>query len=418
MDILFGGGTAAGLAGAFVAAAALVVCAGLKLGAYGDALGERTGFGKGLIGLVFLAGVTSLPELVVSTTSAVAASLQALALEAQAASGVMVGDGVRRLLQGGADLAVGNMVGSNVFNLMILVLIDLLQGKGALMYRLSRKHILTAGAGLALLGVLLFGYALCHPAMGGMVGWVIPVLGTGPVTPLLFVGYVAAMWGLARHDRKEGDVPEADAEAVETDARLVGMSAGRFYGMLSMFALLIVVGGIWLSRLGDRMAQPVQEGGFGLGAGLIGTIFLAISTSLPEIIVSYSAVRIRAYDMAVGNVLGSNLFNLAILFTSDIGLRGGSLLAYASTSHLMTVAAILVLTSLVIVGLVYRTKREFAWLGYDVWLMVGVYVLWLGCLVMRDRAEAGGVDGSAGVDAGVSSPMIDEVSREEDALED
>lgn len=384
MEILFGGGSSSGLAAAFCVAAALVVLSGLKLGAYGDALGERTGLGKGLIGLIVLAGVTSLPELVVSTTSTIAASMQAFALDA----GSVGGAEIRRLLEGGANLAVGNMIGSNGFNLIILVMIDLAQGEGALLFRLSRKHILTAGAGLGLLGVLLFGYTLSHPALGGRVGWILPVLETGPVTPLLFLGYAGAMWGLARHDGKEPDVPEADAPTIDTDADLVSMSAGRFYAVLGMCAVLIVVGGIWLSRLGDRMSLPVTEGGFGLGASLIGTVFLALSTSLPEMIVSYSAVRIRAYDMAVGNVLGSNLFNLAILFTADIGLRGESLLAYASTTHLMSVAAVLMLTSVVIVGLLYRTRRSFAWIGYDAWLMVLISLLWLGCLVLRDRADA------------------------------
>ena len=158
---LLSGESKAGVLLGFCMAAAVVVMAGIKLSAYGDALGERTGLGSGLVGLLFLAAVTSLPELVVSTTSTMAASIKVAGLD--------IKDFVymaayhkqcMEILRGGSDLAVGNMIGSNVMNLMLFVIMDLVQGKGAFLFRLSRNHIMSAASSLGMLGILLFGFAI------------------------------------------------------------------------------------------------------------------------------------------------------------------------------------------------------------------------------------------------------------------
>lgn len=367
-ELLFGGGSRIGLVLAFLVAAAVVVLAGTKLSEYGDALGERTGLGAGLVGLIFLAAVTSLPELVVSTTSTLAASWKA--------AGLPPGDGAADLLlQGGTDLAVGNMIGSNVFNLMLFVVMDLVQGRGAFIHRLSRNHVMAAASGLGLGGVLLFGMAICGRAWGGT-GWTVPVLDIGPVTPLLFVAYLAAMVLQGKLENREDGMDGLEPETcAATPEHLLTMKAVRFYGILAGLAALIVLGGMWLSVLGDRIALPAEAGGFGLGQSFVGTIFLAISTSLPELVVCIAAVRQGFFNMAVGNVLGSNIFNLVIVFTADLGLRGGSILHLASPAHLVTIGMVTMLTCVVLVGLVYRSSRSAARIGFDVWIMLAIYIL-------------------------------------------
>ena len=170
----------------------------------------------------------------------------------------------------------------------------------------------------------------------------------------------------------EGLEPEPAAPAPEW---LVAMAAWRFYGVLAFLAIAIVLGGMWLSLLGDGIALPAEDGGFGLGQSFVGTIFLAVTTSLPELVVSVVAVRRGLFNMAVGNVLGSNIFNLVIIFAADIGLRGRSILHYASPAHLVTIGMAMMLTCVVMIGLVYRSRRSVAGLGVDVWLMVAIYVL-------------------------------------------
>ena len=139
-------------------------------------------------------------------------------------------------------------------------------------------------------------------------------------------------------------------------------------------AAVIVLAGMWLSMVGDRMALPRSRGGFGLGQSFVGTFFLAVSTSLPELVICVASVRMGFLNMAVGNIFGSNMFNLVIVFTADVGLRGASILHCASASHLVSVAMIMVLTSVAVVSLQYRSKRHFANLGLDVWLMLLLYV--------------------------------------------
>jgi cation:H+ antiporter len=359
LNILLGGGSQVGLAVAFLGAAACVVFAGIKLSAYGDALGERTGLGAGLVGLVFLAGVTSLPELVVSTTSALSASLEAGRAASPEARGAC--------LTAGADLAVGNMLGSNVFNLMLIAFMDLLYRRGNLTRRLSQRHIVGAAGGLVMLGVVVFGMAVEKEH-----GILIPGLRVGLVTPVLPLAYLALLWLQGRMSRRTEEADEPPDQP-PSDGALLRMTAARFYGALAGQALVIVLCGMWLSRLGGRMGLAWEQGGFGLGESFIGTFFLAVSTSLPELVICAAAVRMGFLNMAAGNVFGSNMFNLVILFTADTALRGGSLLHYAGPTHLVTVGMILMLTSIAVVSLMYQSRRSVGKVGLDAWLMLFLY---------------------------------------------
>jgi len=274
-----------------------------------------------------------------------------------------------KLLGGGADLAVGNMLGSNVFNLMLVAVMDLVHREGALLYRLSQKHIMAASSGLGMLGLCVFGLAF-----GRSSGVTIPGVDVGLITPFLLVSYLVAVALQGRLEKRKDNGEQEPADESTTDARLVSMPKLRFYGTLMGLAAVIVLCGVWLSMLGDRMALPREQGGLGLGQSFVGTFFLAISTSLPELVICIGCVRLGSLNMAVGNIFGSNMFNLVILFTADVGLRGASLLRCASLSHLVTVAMVMMLTSIAVVSLQYRSRRHFANLGFDAWLMVLLYV--------------------------------------------
>jgi cation:H+ antiporter len=317
-------GTQAGLMLAFVATASIVVLAGIRLSIYGDALGDRTGLGRGLVGLVFLAAVTSLPELVVSLTS------------------VIQCDDLRQ----GADLATGNMLGSNIFNLLILALMALLFPRAFAPEKMENAHTDSTLYGLVMLGI--FSAAFFAAGTGERL---IPGLRCSAPTLLLPVAYALV---LRREHRQQSQA--APAEHLPSEERLAQCPAPQFYSVLTLLCMLIIGGGILLSLLGSRMALPPEQGGFGLEASLIGTVFLAISTSLPELVISFSSVRMGFLDMAVGNVLGSNMFNLLIIFAADIAMRGGSLLTRASGKHWASTALILLLTLLA--GLLLRTRRR------------------------------------------------------------
>jgi cation:H+ antiporter len=316
--------TQTGLLLAFVATAAVVVLAGTRLSIYGDALGERTGLGSGLIGLVFLAAVTSLPELVVSLTSVIQSTE----------------------LPTGADLATGNMLGSNIFNLLILALAALLFQRRFVPGEMESTHTGSALYGLLLLAVFSAAFMAAERTE-----WLVPGLRCSAGVLLLPVVYFICL------RREHGQHKQADSGSLlPVEQALTRVSATRFYSVLAGLSLLIIGGGIMLSILGSRMSLPPAQGGFGLEASLIGTVFLAISTSLPELVISLSSVRMGFVDMAVGNVLGSNMFNLLIVFAADTAMREGSLLRHASGVHWVSVLQIVLLTLLA--GLLLRSRSR------------------------------------------------------------
>jgi len=318
----------------------VVVLAGIRLSIYGDALGDRTGLGSGLVGLVFLAAVTSLPELVVSLTSVIQCSD----------------------LSQGADLATGNMLGSNIFNLLILALVALLFPRKFNPQLLKCPHTDSTLYGLVLLTI----FAVAFLVAGNSVA-LVPGLHCSWLVLLLPVAYAFILRREHRQQRKE---PEEENH-LPAEQALANLPALHFYGVLGGLCLLIIGGGIVLSILGSRMALPVEQGGFGLEASLIGTLFLAISTSLPELVISIASVRMGFLEMAVGNVLGSNLFNLLIVFAADVAMRGGSLLNQASSKHWSSVGLILLLTLLA--GALLRTRSRKATVA-TAGVMVGIYV--------------------------------------------
>jgi Ca2+/Na+ antiporter len=147
-------------------------------------------------------------------------------------------------------------------------------------------------------------------------------------------------------------------EHLPSESRLTQLPAPHFYSVLGLLCALIIGGGILLSMLGSRMALPPEQGGFGLEASLIGTIFLAISTSLPELVISFSSIRMGFLDMSIGNVLGSNMFNLLIIFVADVAMRGNSMLRNASPNHWASVGLIFLLTLLAAALLRARRTSE------------------------------------------------------------
>ena len=112
----------------------------------------------------------------------------------------------------------------------------------------------------------------------------------------------------------------------------------------------------------------------GLGEAFVGSLFIAITTSLPEIVVSLAAVRIGAIDLGIWNFLGSNLFNLLILGLDDLFYRQGPLLAAADASHAVAIPAVVAMNALFLIGLTYRVMTKRFVVAWDTGAMAAVYV--------------------------------------------
>jgi len=315
----------------FAATALVIIVAGVRLARYGDVLGEKTGLGRSWIGVVLLAATTSLPELFTGFGATALAPLP--------------------------DIALGDVLGSCMFNLLILSLMDAVQPE-PLSTRAHQGHALSIGFGLLLIGIA--GIGLTADERIPAIGWV------GLYSPVLIALYFVAMRVIFAHERhrrlQEAQVAD-ELQYGETTLR----SAILQY---SLAAVAVIAAALWLPRLGAELARQT-----GLGEAFVGSLFVAITTSLPEIVVSLTAVRIGALDLGIANVLGSNLFNLLILGLDDLFYRQGPLMADAGASHSISVVAIVMMNALFLIGLTYKVMTKRFLVTWDSAAIGGVYVV-------------------------------------------
>lgn len=316
----------------FAGAALVIVLAGVRLARYGDVLGEKTGLGRSWIGVVLLAATTSLPELLTGFGATALAPLP--------------------------DIALGDILGSCMFNLLILSMMDAIQPE-PLSARAHQGHVLAIGFGLLLIGVA--GTGLVADRRLPAIGWV------GLYSPALIVLYLVAMRYVFRHEQRRlaGEAREVAEELKYADLTLRRTVVG--YGLA---AAVVVAAALWLPRLGAELARQT-----GLGEAFVGSLFIAITTSLPEIVVSLSAVRIGALDLGIGNVLGSNLFNMLILGLDDLFYRPGPLMKEASVTHSVTIVAIVMMYALFLIGLTHRAISKRFVVTWDTGAIAAVYVV-------------------------------------------
>jgi cation:H+ antiporter len=311
----------------FVVCAVLIVAVSTALSRYGDVLAEKTGLGRAWVGAILLAGVTSLPEMV-SGVSAVA-WLHA------------------------PNLAAGSILGSCLFNLALIALMDLLYQPGSILAKAQEGHILSAGLGVLFLGGVGVG-ALLGSGLSGF-----GVLGFSFVSLAIVILYFVGARLIALFEqRRLVEVLEQGAEIRQYDQ----ISAARAYTVFILSAAMVVALGIWLASVGDRLSAQT-----GLSRSFVGALFLAASTSLPEVASSLAAVRMGAIDLAISNALGSNLFNVMLLAVFDLADgRGNFWTAVSSATALSAVIAVM-MTGVVVVSLIYRasprTPYRFNWDG-------------------------------------------------------
>jgi cation:H+ antiporter len=319
----------------FAATALVIVFAGVRLARYGDALGEKTGLGRSWIGVVLLAATTSLPELFTGFGSTALAALP--------------------------DIALGDVLGSCMFNLLILSMMDVIHPE-PISARAHQGHALSIGFGLLPIGVA---------GIGLLTGHRLPTLGwVGLYSPVLIALYFVAMRVIFKHEQHRARETQEVAGALRyANTPLRSVLIGYIVA-----AAIVVGAALWLPHLGAELARQT-----GLGQAFVGSLFVAITTSLPEIVVSLTAVRIGAVDLGVGNVLGSNLFNLLILGFDDVFYRQGPILADAGAGHSVSIVAIVIMNALFLIGLTYRvmTKRFVV-----AWDTGGIAIVYVGAVVL------------------------------------
>jgi cation:H+ antiporter len=325
------------------ACAVLILAAGTQLSRYGDVIARRTGLGGGWIGLVLVASVTSLPELVTGISSVTVA--------------------------GTPDIAVGNVLGACVLNLAMMALLDALHRRASIYTVASQGHVLGAAFGILMLGVVAFGL-LARGQADAMLG---PISVVSIALIALYLVAVRTIYDYERGLRRLAVEPES--EDAPTDGDGAAMSLRRAATGYAIAAAVVVAAALWLPIAAGRLAEAM-----GWTEGFVGTLLVALTTTLPELTVTVAAVRIGALDMAIGNLVGSNLFNLLILAIDDALYAGGPLLSAVAPSHALSAVAAAVMAAALVVALVARPQaRLLNLVSWTSVLLVLVYFLnsWL-----------------------------------------
>ena len=316
----------------FIISAVIIVIAGTRLTVCADKVSDELNLAKAWIGIVLLGVATSLPEAITSLVAIIT-------LKAN-------------------DLAVGNLLGSNNFNPILIVIMDILYRKGSVTdaVRPDRSHTVSANFAIALSFLVIFDMLFngAYPAahwgrfsLGGL---------------LIAVCYVIGMRQLARLGAGQamvtGDKPLTRAPARQ-----------RLWIELLLSIVFVVIGAMWLTESADMIAAKT-----GLGRTFVGSIFLAVVTSLPEMVVSLSAMRMGALDLAIGNIFGSNMANMFILFVCSLFNPSRPLLMTVAPKHMFTAALSILLVHTAIRGIMNKNKKKFLAMGWDSIAMIILFI--------------------------------------------
>ena len=322
----------------FLGSAVVIVYAGTKLSQYGDQIAEKTGLGGLWVGVLLMAGATSLPE--VFTT--VSASL----LDAP-------------------NLAVGDLLGAVMTNMLTLGAVDLYYRRKRVWQRVAFEHALVASLAITLTGITGFFVLLDTD---------VTLWGVGVGSLVLAVIYVLGMrLVFLQEDLKRREMERESVIHAEEGTRRAGGSPPGLRRASMGFAaaaLAILVAAPLLADSAVKIAEAT-----GISTTFIGTSLVAITTSLPELVTTFAAVRLGAFDLAVGNLFGSNAFNMCVMFFADVAYRPGSLLNAVNNTHAVTALVGILLMNVGLMGIIYRAKKRFPLIEPNGVLIVVGYLL-------------------------------------------
>ena len=324
------------------AGAAGVVVAGVILAQSADVIAAGSKIGGLWFGMVLLAFATSLPELVTAGTA---------------------------VRIGAVDLAAGDLFGSNMANMLILAVVNLMVG-ATLFRRVALDQALTATFAISLTSIAA-AFVLLSPSP--VVGWV------GPGSLLLFWAYVLGSRAVLRHSAVQTVVETEITPPLPAGAKGLA-KATSMRGAVVRF----VLGAILVSVTAPLFALSAERAVelTGLSASFLGVLILGVATSLPEAVASLAAVRIKAYDLAVANLFGSNAVNMLMFLPLDLMYTSSSMFSALEPVHAFTGLVSILMMSLALSAIVLRAKRPAQGFEPDSVLIVITYVIAL-VVIMR-----------------------------------
>ncbi|WP_370283498.1 sodium:calcium antiporter [Pseudooceanicola sp.] len=323
----------------FIVAAVVVWLSGTRLSRLADAIARKTGIGQAILGVLLLGGVTSLPEIAVAGSAALA---------------------------GNGSPAVNNLLGGFTMQVAILALADAIFRRGALTRAVPDPVVMLQGT----MGVILMAMVIAAISSGDRV-----VLGAGLWSWGIFAAFLVALRLLSKAESNldwqvVGEPPSEELPDVTTpdyDKRgLILRTAG--------VAAAIFGAGWVLSTTAETLAERT-----GLGQSFFGAVFVALATSLPEVSTVIAAMRLKRYVMAVSDILGTNLFDIALILLVDLAYAGPAVLSGAGNFSIMAAVLGILVTAIYLVGLLERRDPAVGGVGYD---SIAVAVVYLGGIAL------------------------------------
>ena len=333
----------------FALTAVVIVVAGTLLARGGDVIAARTKLGGVWVGSVFLALATSLPEI---STDIAAVRI------------------------GVPDLAAGDLFGSSMANMLILAVVSLVPAGTEVFRKAALDHALYASLAIVM---------TCIAAVTILVRPAGSLLGVSAGSLLLLITYAVGSRVAFRHSaiaREAAATIEMSAAApvAPGEGPTVGVEPSLRRAVLTVLgaALVVLVAAPQFARSAEEIAAVT-----GVGSTVVGTWLVGMSTSLPELATSLAAVRLRAYDLAVGNLFGSNALNMTVFALLDPLHAGGPVLGVVDPVHAVTALVAVVLMGIAIATLVYRANGTRALVEPGSLLIVLGYLAGLGLVLWR-----------------------------------
>lgn len=320
------------LTGKFIICSCLVVFLGIKLARYANKLCEKSHFSASIMGLFFVAIFTSFPEIFTSI----------------GAVNIVFAP----------DMAVVDIIGSVIFNLTIIAIFAIYV-KESFLLRASNLHITAA-----LFTIVMLGTFICFLSLERFVGIHYSIFNVHISSFILAIMYFLGISLVYKKERlllKERKRESSDVKNLWVKFGIIGV--------------LLIVSSFWLAKTGKEIVDKAH-----LTEMFVGAIFLAITTSLPEIVVMKEALKAGAVNLAVGSILGSNLFNILVIPICDISLRKGALLSFVSSKQVVPAFVAIILTLIVMLRLKSKKKRRIFGMDWDIPAIVVVSLLWYAAL--------------------------------------
>jgi len=329
----------------FLCAAIVVWGAGSRLSSNVDAIAKKLRMGPAFAGMLLLGGITSLPELATVTTSS---------------------------LTGNAPLATNNLLGSVAVNVLLLAVGDMVYGRGALTSVVAKPATLMQ----AVLGMMLLSLIALIVVSGDY-----PLFGVGAGSILVGLSALLAIRVAAGFEHRRVWQPAEDAEGDAGGRKEEqGKETRPLHSLILVtvgLGLLILLAGVALSQSADAIANKK-----GISSGMVGFVLVSFATSLPELSSVTAAVRQKRYELAVGDIFGTNIFNLMLILLADVLAPGEPVLASAGAFEALGALLALLMTGCFTVGLLERKDRTVWRMGYD---SAGSLLLFCGGMLVMAR---------------------------------